>query len=150
MGWLWFSQRMRVRHLERRLASYRAARDAATRRSFLSHGESELAERDWNYEISLAEDEISELNSNQIIQMASRYDLPLPQRTANLGTDVNWSQDSTTGVICLTRAGRALIRSAVRQEQRERWERKLRWLPLLGALTGVLGTAIGVLSFLWK
>ena len=139
---------MELRRLERLLRKARACRDAAENRAFLSNGASEQIERDWDHEVSEITIEIDVIKSANILRQARRYDLPDPIRTDVIEFDPNWNIDAYR--LYLTPVGRALVRNAIRQERRERWESIARWLPLLAALTGVLGTAIGVLSFLQK
>lgn len=147
MSWVEMRQYRRLRYLESELAKYETARDTDYRRAFKDQISHRDLGRDWDYEISEIRGEIDELKSGQSIRLARKYDIPLPVRADDIDADPNWYQDYA-GAIILTQIGRAYVRGAVRQEQRERWERRARWILILTAATGFLGAVIGVLSFL--
>lgn len=142
MLWRWFQEYRETQRLERQLLNCRIARDASHLRSFRSSGASELSERDWDYEIVSAEESIDELKSNQIIFQAIKCDVPLPSRSADIDSDVNWGVGFNSGIVSLTREGRHAVRCAITQEKRERREWWAWWIPLLfgsiGAITGLV------------
>jgi len=90
--------------------------------------------------------DIDSLISRRIIRRANRLDLPIPSHRDKEA----WEQNHTTGAYYLTAKSRADLRSLIRQEKRERFEYWGRWVVLI---TGLLGTATGlvaVLLSLWK
>ncbi|HWA04598.1 MAG TPA: hypothetical protein VG819_13845 [Rhizomicrobium sp.] len=87
--------------------------------------------------------EIWELISRSLVDQAQRFQLPLP------GSE-DWTETGGLAYKHLTPAALAELRSAIRSEQKERWTMRLLWLPILPALTGVLGAVIGLVAILKK
>ena len=53
------------------------------------------------------------------------------------------------GALTLTNEGITVLRKAIREEEAARREALLAWVPLVGALTGLVGTATGLLLALF-
>jgi hypothetical protein len=142
MLWRWLRKHREIQTLECELSKLYRARDAADVRSFRSGGASELAERDWNYEIASIEEAISELRSTRLRLEAIRYDTPLPHRSAEIANDPNWSMGINSGVISLTREGRRIVRDSIAREKQSRRAWWAWWMPLvfglIGAVTGLV------------
>jgi hypothetical protein len=87
---------------------------------------------------------IDQLQSQYVIHQIRKYHLPYPETA-------DWEEEE--GPFYYRRLKRVAIvrlRGAIRFEQKERWERSARWLPVLTALTGVLGAVIGIVAIIKK
>lgn len=86
------------------------------------------------------EGEIAELWTRHLLRRIGWYHLPYPN-----GDD--WAEERQPFYHHhLTREAIVRVRREIRAEQKELWERRARWLPLVTALTGLLGTVIGVIA----
>jgi len=100
----------------------------------------EVANQDWWLNDSMFDAEISELQTRYLVDLAQQLQVPLPPSES-------WVTDSHFGNRYYPTEVSANLRSAIRAEQKERWESRARYIPVLTALTGALGAVIGVLSF---
>lgn len=137
---LWRAQRSKAR-LDKAYG-----READVLRKGGKHEELQEKLAEWSADGQLAEHEIEEMVSQRLLQRARRLDVPIPSPLfAKLEEDEFWDRSNFTGGYILTRKGRAMLRDAVRKEKRERFESKARWITLF---TGIMGTAIGLVSVL--
>jgi hypothetical protein len=122
-------------------------KEAEALRKAGKHQEREEKLAEWGADGQLAEDEISEIVAERLINKARRLDVPLPPYP--IEGDAHqyefWETSSITGRYILTQKGRALVRDALGKEKRERFESKARWVTLF---TGIIGAAIGLVSVL--
>jgi hypothetical protein len=102
-------------------------------------------------EIAIIDDNITQLTSEYLVSRAERYQLLVPQIDRK---DGKWESSSVTGRYRLTQAAILELRSAIRAEEKERSELTRSWLasiaPIIGALTGLVGVLIGLLTLLWR
>jgi hypothetical protein len=84
---------------------------------------------------------IAELQSRRLIALAERLWLPTPETSDEAAWDGEFGQ--RFGI--LSRSTMAELRSRIRREQHEASQIVFAWL---GGLTGILGTAIGLVSLL--
>lgn len=101
-------------------------------------------ERDWDYEIASVGELISEIKTSHLRVEALRYDVPLPLRSPDIQSDVNWSVGFNSGIISLTSEGRRAVRDAIVREKQSRRDWWAWWIPLafglIGSITGLLST----------
>jgi hypothetical protein len=95
-------------------------------------------------QIQIVDAEIQSLITQRLIQIADRYLVPRPKFRSEGGA---WVQTSAAGHWHLTIEAIADLRSAIRHEKKERSENGRMWLA---ALTGLVGTLIGLASLLLK
>ena len=97
------------------------------------------------YEFDMVNDDIRLLQTRQLIEEAERFYIPLPS------AEEQWLEPFTRfGKKYLHPVAYTELLAKVRAEKKERWEVFLRIVPLITALTGLLGVAIGVISILKK
>ena len=92
--------------------------------------------------IDYIDDEITQLQSRYLFRQAEKYLIPLPEFKTHDGA---WEKADFTERLRLTPHALSELRTAVRQEKKERREHWQTWLILL---TGFMGTLIGVLAVL--
>lgn len=91
------------------------------------------------------DEEIQRLHSRYLLVEARRMMIPTP----DWEDETAW-EGPEYGPKYLTKKGIIELRSAVRAEKKVRREQVLMWVPVIGAITGLIGTAIGLLAFLTK
>jgi len=133
----------RLQRQKRRIDAYydkklRAAEKAKAKRDEIGSIESEA-----RFESRQAEDDINRLTSRFLVSQAERYILPVPQWKSD---SPSWQQDSMEHFWHLTPAAMADLRDRVRKEEKERFESWSRWVPILSGLTGLFGSAIGLIA----
>jgi hypothetical protein len=77
-----------------------------------------------------------------LLRQARHYAVPTPHHSESA-----WEESVSTGQRFLSVKAQAELRSAIRKERTERWDFGLK---VLAALTGVLGTLIGLIAMLKK
>src|SRR5262249_27422713 len=82
------------------------------------------------------------------IKRAQRYYVPPPVRPPYPGTNEFWEWNNWVGGYVLTAAGKAEVHKGVREEMSWRRERWTGWAPIITALTGLIGTGIGLVALL--
>ena len=105
-------------------------------------------ERD--FEICLIDEEIDEYRTRKLLKKARRLMLSIPQAPRNgESKDENghWYEGQYTGGRYLTNEGMRALRRAIHQERKEQFDL---WFSLLAALTGFLGTLIGLVVVVLK
>jgi hypothetical protein len=112
----------------------KAAKEANT-----SQAEIDTVSYELMMEVDTIDDEIQQLVSQRVTQLAEDSLIPIPEIKQKDGA---WEQ-SQTGKWRLTREAINTLRSEVRKEQRERSEG---WRTSLAAWTGVIGALIGLAS----
>jgi len=93
-------------------------------------------------EVNFVEDEIYDLQTRHFLRQAERHFVDVPLREK----EGAWEQSKITNRWRLTRHGLAGLRTAVRQENKERREQWQSWGLLLVGIFGTLTGAIGVLT----
>jgi hypothetical protein len=84
------------------------------------------------------------LQTQHLVDQLDRYSLPFPESS-------DWAEPEAPFYLRhLKREALARARAALRAEKKELWSARLLWLPLLTALTGFMGTLIGVIAVLSK
>jgi hypothetical protein len=140
-----YSWRLRKLHRERRRIQFthkKALREArAAKNSELELDRLFFEER---MEIQIVDAEMHALITQRLIQIAERYLVPYPEFNSK-GED--WIQSGATRRWHLTVEAMAELRNAIRREKKERAEN---WRMWLAALTGLVGTLIGLASLLLK
>ena len=82
-----------------------------------------------------------------LLRQARRLHVPTPPFRLDDGEVVApWEQGSRAQLVYLSDEGIALVRDAIRTEQRLRHERRAQWAVWLPALTGVIGALTGLLA----
>src|SRR5690242_1160045 len=148
MRWLPMTKVARLRwHLARVTRSYRRAMAKARKkgakqdiRDGIQHGY--WAETDELYQ------ELETLRTNRLMRHAYRLDVETPPRPWKEQRDEYWVQGSMTGQWYLTTAGINKVRADIRAEIKARHEVRARWIPWIGALTGLIAAIAGVVGAL--
>ncbi len=107
----------------------------------VSRDKIEECDRDFQWELRCIDDEIYSLITERLTRQAHRRLLPVAFRTER---PENW-EEGQFGKWYMTVKALSELRSAIRQENKERFDQWLRWLP---GLTGILGTMIGLAALL--
>jgi hypothetical protein len=106
----------------------------------------EIEERG-RWELELQSDAITWATSRHLSRQAFLNQIPLPP----MGDD-NWMESRQLGITFLSAKGAAKVRADLRAEQKAKWDLFQSHaglvISLTASLTGVLGAAIGVLSFM--
>ena len=111
----------------------------------------ESLEVDHQFEIQIHEEETDLEVTRYLIRRARRLHVPLPRYKNDDGSESeHWYQGSISYHRMLTTVGVAKLRDEIRREIKARHESKAVWIPWLSAITGTIGAAIGLASFLIK
>ena len=92
------------------------------------------------------EEKIEVLRTERLRRLADKYATPFPRFSPR---DGNW-EHGRTGRWYLTRPCYASIWLQIQEAQKRRREAWLSWLPLVTAITGLLGAATGLVALLTK
>ena len=95
-------------------------------------------------EVEITDAEIQHLVTQRLLRIADRNLIPRPEFKSEGGA---WTQSSVTGRWHLTIEAVAELRAAIRRERKERSDNLRMWLA---AVTGLVGTLIGLASLLLK
>lgn len=139
LAWLQRTRRKWRRRYTKRLSGIRITPAGAAKREEIL--------QDMQVDLGDCDGEIAELQTAYLIDRAERYGLLTPERAEGQ------SWDQTQGSMPywhLTAEAMIKLRAEIRAEQKERWSVRLLWLPLLTALTGIIGTLIGLFAILKK
>lgn len=86
-----------------------------------------------------------------LLYQARKLRVPTPRARNEFGEEMpEWYQANYTGVWLLTDVGTSSIRKEIRAELKERHEAKARLVVWISALTGVIGSATGLIAILSK
>lgn len=140
---------LKVRKLKKDAAEVRASYDRDARRAVTDNKGAAAVQKIYEnsyHELRLYEDEIDQLQSRRLCEVAQRLQVPIPF------DDAFWYESNVIGGRSLTVSGRADLRAAIRKEQNERWsywELRLKVLvALLTSITGAAGALIGLFAIL--
>jgi hypothetical protein len=98
------------------------------------------AESEARFDDQEFEGAIDELQTRYIIGQIRKYRLPYPESS-------EWEEEEPPFYYRhLKRAAMVRLQAAIRLEQKERWEHRYRWVPVLTGLTGLIGTVIGLVA----
>jgi hypothetical protein len=140
--------RIRLRELERDKARTLKAfsRDiAAAREKKASADEIYKIRSGENFEVTMIDESIYGAHTGFLVTQANRLIVPAPK----FDDETKWSESDTLGVRYLTPAGINELRAAIRAERKLRREALLMWLPVVGAVTGLIGAMTG-LVVIWS
>ena len=122
-----------------------AARNA---KKFTEASELEGAER---FEMALQEELEDSFLTSSLLQKARRLRVPIPYSRNADGTESDlWYEGRQTGGRYLSSAGIRHLRHEIRQELKDRHESRSHHLVWLTALTGIIGSATGLIAVLQK
>jgi len=99
----------------------------------------------WEYDG--IDEEIHLLHSRQLVKLAERYFLPVPEFKAEGG---DWERTPLSERWVLRRETLVDLRAAIRKEQKERRELRQMNLIWITALTGVIGALTGLVVALHR
>lgn len=132
--------------IRRAYAPQVAAARAAGDRDELQH-----LEGSEDHELGMLDEEEAARYTRHLLRKAARLRVPVPRRATDDAEPTGyWTRGDRTGASFLTDAGEERLREDLRKEVRWRRETRAHWLPFVTAVTGALGTAIGLLSLLAK
>ncbi len=89
-------------------------------------------------------EEIETIRARIFLRKVRKFGIPYPQYYEGKGADF-W-QEGPDGNRTLTIEGYYSLRKALREEQEERRKAILCWMPLITALTGLIGAATAILT----
>lgn len=109
-------------------------------------------ESDHQFEMSMIHEEQDAHYTNQLIRMARRLRVPVPNRFREDGNPTQfWEQGHALGLWYLTDAAISQIKTEVRKELKWRYERRAHYTAWVTGLIGILGIIIGfIVGFLSK
>lgn len=123
------------RKLSRWQTERRVTKDKYAARGKAARAESpdayERCQQDYFAEQDEIDDSIAELEHDRMIGLAERYGIDVAPRNWSRDSepDEDWQRSAITGRYFISRKEVARLRSAVRQEQKERFEQATRWVP---------------------
>lgn len=123
---------------------------AAARRTkrFNDVAELEGAER---FEMELQEELEDSFLTSSLLRKARRLRVPIPYIRNADGTESDlWYEGRQTGGWYLSTAGIRHLRQEIRQELKDRHESRSHYLVWLTALTGIIGSATGLIAVLQR
>ena len=92
------------------------------------------------------DEELRRLTQRRLLRKARRFFIPTPPFNED-----NWEEPiATVGMPFLTERATYELISEIHKAQKVRQELWLAWLPLVTAITGLIGTAIGLLALIYK
>lgn len=144
--WWWSEERRLERQLARIQRYYRKViRKAAAKRN-REPGELEYLLQEGSETERMAEDELSSVSSQNLLHDARRFGIASP----NFKSEA-YEEGLNPGTYHLTRAARAELRRLIREEKKarqEEWSGLLKdvVIPIVLALTGLIGVTIGLIS----
>ncbi|WP_089086412.1 hypothetical protein [Aquitalea magnusonii] len=99
---------------------------------------------DMRMELDLHDEEVRVYLTNKWAAKARRLMIPMPARYDDDGSETPfWEQGQYTGDWYLTNRGLAILRSEIRREHKESYER---WTPIVTAITGIVGAVTGMIA----
>ena len=108
--------------------------------------EARQIDTEWAEESLTVDEDRRRLTQRRLLRKARRFFIPTPP----LNED-NWEGPiATVGMPFLTEKATYELISEIHKAQKVRQELWLAWLPLVTAITGLIGTAIGLLALIHK
>jgi hypothetical protein len=103
---------------------------------------------DWSFEFDLIDDERAEIFSRRLLNRARKLMLATPSAYApgSIELTEDYERTHTTEQIVLSLHGAQKVRQAIREEEKWRAEGRARLIPWITAVTGLLGTATGLIA----
>ena len=103
---------------------------------------------DWHVELSLVEEEQALRFSRGLLRQARKLRVPTPPYYVTGSTELSedYERSPTTEHIVLTTIGAQKVRQAIREEEKWRSEVWTRRIPWVTGITGLLGTATGLVA----
>ncbi len=116
-------------------ADLRLAKDETARQQVLG---------DMYVDLDLHDEEVDAYLTNKWLARARRQMIPIPARHDEDGNESPfWYQGRYTGEWCLTNQGLTMLRSEIRRERKESYER---WTPIATMIIGIIGAITGLIS----
>ena len=104
----------------------------------------------WRYEQALIYKERRGLITKKYIRKAHSLFVPVPQFTFGIDDNECWETGTNGYSPYLTDKGLAIVREEIEKEEKRRREARKHWLQWVAALTGLIGTIIGLFAVLNK
>jgi hypothetical protein len=104
-----------------------------------------MSEEIQDYDI--IDEETHFLNSQQLVKLAERYFLPVPEFKTEEG---DWERTPLMDRWVLNREALVALRASIRKEQKERRELRQMNLIWITAITGVIGALTGLVAALHR
>ncbi|KJC62178.1 hypothetical protein UP10_02060 [Bradyrhizobium sp. LTSPM299] len=131
---------------KKKLRASFAAKIAKSRKDKKSRDDREGLRSQEQFEEQELDAGIQALITSFLIEQANKLLVPIPH------SETDWFTDTTFGERFLTAEARSKLRNDIRAEKKARWDlfqsHTGLLISLITATTGVLGTVIGVLSFM--
>ena len=131
-------------HRKKRLLEKRFQRDIADAKATYDKDEEDNLIRDFHHYCDEIDDEIRFATSQNLIKEADILILTRPEFDTK---SKSWIKSSLSGRYHLNTYEITHLRDALRKEKKERWELYRAWLP---GVTGLVGTATGLVALLLK
>lgn len=96
---------------------------------------------EWQWEMSHREDEIDITVSDHLMSLASRYRIPSPTDEGDWEKSTEWQRRY------LTKAGASKLRTALRVEQKARWDYWQTRISMISSIIGVVGGIMGAIAY---
>lgn len=93
------------------------------------------------------EDLIAQENHRHLMDLSGILDVPTPDWHAE---SEDWEESRYTRKSRLTHRARTTLLADIRRERDARWASRLRFLPIISALTGLLGVVVAIIALLIK
>ena len=140
-----FELRRLNREIKQNLRGYDAAVKKAKQEK-KSEKDIEDLESNFSYEYFELADKIKVYITTQLTNKANRLLLEVPQ----YDEPSMWEQSNFVGKSYLTEAGIAKVRSTIREEEAARRKVILDWVSVGAVVTGMIGSATGLLAIILK
>ncbi len=105
-----------------------------------------MLETEWAGEALVIEEEQRQLSESKVLRVARRLFIPLPPHSDGEYWEESYTEPRRR--YFLTVKGMNDLRTRIRAERKARIETRLAWVPLLTALTGLVGTLTGLIAML--
>ncbi len=146
--WYWehiATDLQKARH-ELRVSDSDYARDIAEAKKSKNYKRARELDEEWGQDVDGARATVDRLTSRYWVNRTRKYHIPEP----DYGKSPYWDQNNFFGGYNLTVAGIDWIQNRLYEKGKKRWEFWLAFTPGITALTGLIGTIIGLAAILKK
>jgi hypothetical protein len=105
---------------------------------------------EWGYEIAFIDDEEAERFSRKLLHKAQRLRVPIPDYYVGSTLSPDYEETRISNKIVLSTSGAQKVRKEIREEQKWRSEARARAIQFITAISGLIGTLIGLVAVLHK
>ncbi len=96
----------------------------------------------------LIDDEIAEHQTRFLLDQARKHLLPVPDVVfrGNSDSSEDWVKSRVTRKVHLTNSASIALKGLIAEAEDRDWSRVTRWVPILSAITGLMGVVVAILA----